>query len=78
MGDGFSFCLNNANAALYVGLVLVYHFALAEPPTVALRGREDLLGVRIAAALIDPAMPLGRSSSRGVSPDAASPSVLQV
>ena len=32
--------LNNADAALYVGLVLVYYFALAEPPTVALRGRD--------------------------------------
>jgi len=44
VGDGFSFYLNNANAALYVGLVLVYYFALAEPPTVALHSREDLLG----------------------------------
>jgi uncharacterized RDD family membrane protein YckC len=66
--DGFSFYLNNADAALYVGLVLVYYIALeppggedqlAEPPTVALPGREDLLGVRIAAALIDPAVLLG-------------------
>jgi uncharacterized RDD family membrane protein YckC len=79
VGDGFSFYLNNADAALYVGLVLVYYFALAEPPTVALRGREDLVGVRIAAALIDPAVLLGLFIPvAGVSADAASPSVTQV
>ena len=79
VGDGFSFSLNNADAALYVGLVLVYCFALAEPPTVALRGREDLVGVRIAAALIDPAVLLGLFIPvAGVSADAAAPSVTQV
>jgi hypothetical protein len=66
-GDGFSFSLNNAAAALYLGLVLVYYFALAppggedqlaEPSTVALPGRGNLLGGRIAAAPIDPAVPL--------------------
>ena len=53
VGDGFSFYLNSyADAVLYLGLVLVYYFALeppggedqlAEPPTVALPGWEDLL-----------------------------------
>jgi uncharacterized RDD family membrane protein YckC len=49
MGDGFSFSLNNnVDAALYLGLVLVYYFALEA--TIGQTVGKLLTGVRVVRA----------------------------
>jgi uncharacterized RDD family membrane protein YckC len=48
VGDGFSFYLSNADAALYLGLVLVYYFALEA--TIGQTVGKLLTGVRVVRA----------------------------